>query len=430
MIPAERVSTPLARALRNVGWLLTGKGVGALLSLVYLGLATRSLGVERFGQFTLVLSTGQAVAALVGFRSWQMVIRFGVGAFKAGDPAQLGRLVRFCVLLDLAAAIAGVGIAAVAIDVMAPRLGWSDKLAHDALLFCGVLLLSVRQTAVGVLRLQDRFAAAAAADAVTPAMRFVGAIAAVLTGASIQDFLYVWAFSEFAAALTYWGLVIRTGPRLTGTWRDAARVPGEHPGLWHFAFVTNLNTTLNAAGRQVIVLLVGLLAGPAAAGGYRIAYQLSQALARLSDMFSNSIFPEFTRAHAGEERDDLRRLFRQTTRLTVGIGIAIALIAPIVGVPILHLVGGKAYVAAYPLLVLLSFAAALDLMGVGFEPVLLGTGHAAHAFRIRLVNVVVLFASAGVLMPVWQETGAAVATLLAALVGFVLFGRSAYRATR
>ena len=64
-MPAVTSPTPFGRALRNVGWLLTGKGVGAVLSLVYLALATRSLGVAGFGQFSLVLGTGQAAAALV-----------------------------------------------------------------------------------------------------------------------------------------------------------------------------------------------------------------------------------------------------------------------------------------------------------------------------------------------------------------------------
>ena len=40
------------RLLRNIGWLLTGRGLNALLSLVYLALATRTLGGAPSGTIT------------------------------------------------------------------------------------------------------------------------------------------------------------------------------------------------------------------------------------------------------------------------------------------------------------------------------------------------------------------------------------------
>ena len=97
-------SDHFGRALRNVGWLLTGKGVGAVLSLLYLGIATRALGLERFGSFALILSTAQAAAGLAGFQTWQLIVRFGMPHLAEPNPAALRRLVRFCALIDLTAA--------------------------------------------------------------------------------------------------------------------------------------------------------------------------------------------------------------------------------------------------------------------------------------------------------------------------------------
>jgi hypothetical protein len=39
----------IRRALTNTGWLMGARGVNAVLSLGYLALATRSLGLEGFG---------------------------------------------------------------------------------------------------------------------------------------------------------------------------------------------------------------------------------------------------------------------------------------------------------------------------------------------------------------------------------------------
>ena len=51
------------RLIRNIGWLLTGRGVNAVLSIVYLALATRTLGLDHFGYFAIILALGQTVTA-------------------------------------------------------------------------------------------------------------------------------------------------------------------------------------------------------------------------------------------------------------------------------------------------------------------------------------------------------------------------------
>ena len=59
-----------SRILANTGWLLGGKGVGAVLSLAYLAIVTRTLGVADFGQFALVLSAATVIKTITSFDSW------------------------------------------------------------------------------------------------------------------------------------------------------------------------------------------------------------------------------------------------------------------------------------------------------------------------------------------------------------------------
>lgn len=182
----EKIASPFRRALRNVGWLLTGKGLGAVLSLVYLGLATRTLGPEGFGQFMLILSIGQAVAAMMLFQSWQVVVRYGVPLQVAKDTAALGRLVRFCAMLDSVAAVAGCVVVTIVLWALDARFGWDDAMTRDAIVFCIVLMVSIRSSAIGVLRLYDRYGIGAAAESTTPVMRFIGAAIVVATGPNVR----------------------------------------------------------------------------------------------------------------------------------------------------------------------------------------------------------------------------------------------------
>ncbi len=63
------------RLFRNIGWLLGGRGINAALSLVYLALATRTLGLEGFGHFAAIVAIGLVVTGIANFQTWQFIVR-------------------------------------------------------------------------------------------------------------------------------------------------------------------------------------------------------------------------------------------------------------------------------------------------------------------------------------------------------------------
>ena len=54
--------------------------------------------------------------------------------------------------------------------------------------------------------------------------------------------------------------------------------------------------SLNVGAKQVLILLVGAIGGETAAGGYRVASQLGQALVSLAQTVSKAIYPELVHA--------------------------------------------------------------------------------------------------------------------------------------
>lgn len=402
--------------------------MGAVLSFFYLGLATRALGPEAFGQFTLVLGTGQAVATLVTFESWQLLVRYGMERLHAGRADALGRLIAFCAALDGAGAIAGCLLAAAVVTWLAPWFGWPDELRRQALLFCIVLLLCTRSAATGVLRLHDRFGAAAFAETVTPVLRLFGALIVVWRGATVTGLLAAWAFAEVVTALVYWTGALRTVPLREWRWRGAVSVPGEIPGLWRYAAIINGTSTLGLVGKQFAVLLVGAWVGPAAAGGYRIAHQLGQALANISDMMSRATFSELMRARAGETQRELAQLFRRASLMAAATAAVMILLVLAAGQSMIVALAGPAYASAAPLLLFLGTAAALDAAGVSFEPALIATGRAWLAFRLRLLSTVLLFGGLIAALQAFGTIGAAAATAAASALTLALLGTAAWRA--
>ena len=421
-----------ARILANTGWLLGGKGVGAVLSLAYLAIVTRTLGVTDFGRFTLVLSAATVIKTLVSFESWQIVVRYGQPHLATENHDALNRVLRFCILIDLASAAVGGLIAASIVLAFGGLLELPPGMGWQAWLFCMVMLITIRSSPTGVLRLFDRFDSAALAETMIPVGRMAGALAAWMLNPGITGFLIAWAVAELLCAAAYWWLALRVGGQKLGSWRAgrAWSARSENPGIVGFLTATNLQTTLSSIGMQVAVLIVGLFVGPAGAGLYRLANQLAQSLTKISTLLSRSIFVELSRTQASHGVDELRTLFRRTNRLALIAGAVIIALILTIGHPLLGLIAGAEFLPAYPLLVLLGIAACIDLVGVSYRPLLMATDRSALSLRITLITTLLLLAAQAALLPIQGTIGAAAANVVASVAGFVMMGLASRRALR
>lgn len=401
---------------RNLGWLLASRGVVAVLSLFYIGFATRSLGVKDFGRFALVSGASQALATLVAFQTWQIIVRYGIEAQAQGDTARLGRLFRTCAVLDLASATLGIAMAVAILELWGEAFGIGPTLLRATLIFTVTQLLTIRSTPTGILRLRDRFSSAAIADSVTPVMRFVGAAVVMWFHPTVQGFLLAWGLAELATALTYWALIIRDGDwRLFAArdWFDWRRVAAENPGFVRFALSINANSTLNLSSKQVPLLVIGAFVGTSSAGIFRLTAQLAQALAKLSQMLSRAAFAEVVRM---VERATIMRLLRRMALGSALGSLVIMAVVVAIGRQALETIGGPGFGVGYPVLIALSAAGCVELTIVGLETVMTANGRGAHdVFVARSVSVAIMAVSAWALIPVLSSLGMALAVLIGSL---------------
>ncbi|MBJ6120429.1 lipopolysaccharide biosynthesis protein [Sphingomonas mollis] len=431
-LPSGDSSGGLFRAAaRNLGWLLASRSVLAVLSLFYLGIATRSLGVVGFGRFALITGAAQTLATLVAFQSWQVIVQYGVGPLATRDDGALARLFRGSAILDFLGSIVGAGLAWLILDLWGEALGIGATLKRATLIFVIIQLVTIRSTPLGILRLRDRFALAAIADSVTPVARFFGAIGVWLIHPTVQGFLAAWAAAEVLTAATYWIMVARSGDLgLMWRGRGSRHLAREHPGIVRFALSTNASSTLGLSSKQIPLLLVGAAAGPAAAGVFRLASQIAQALAKLSQLISRAAFPEVVKTLRDAPPALLARLM---SRLFLGSGLAAVAIMALVlvaGKPVLNLVGGRDFRGAWPVLLWLSVAGCLDLATTGVDTVMTAMQRAGSVFAIRAAGVGVLFGATAMLTPWYGATGVAMAVTVGSAAVAVLMAIAALRLSR
>ena len=391
----------IRRALTNTGWLMGARGINAVLSLGYLALATRALGLEGFGNFILVTAFAQAVSGVVSFQTWQSVVRWGQRRETVADA------IGFSIALDLLSVVAGSIVAAVLLAFAGDWLPVPQELHREAFGLTVVWLLALRSTPTGILRLHDRYAKAAAADSVTSIVRIAGSAVAFIFSPTIPTFLLAWAAGELVTAAAYW-LYALQNERLSVRAISLTTLPRLEPKVWSFVWGTGLSGTLLIASRQLIVLLVGTFGGAAMAGIYRVAAQLGEGLLKLAQALLRATYPELVR-----DPEKARHIARRIGQIALVTGIATVAVAALAGHWVLDIIAGREYRAAYVPMIILSAAAAVELAGASLEALLVARGHAFRNFMLRAVPTALAVAILPFAVSANGASGASLAVLAA-----------------
>lgn len=382
----------LGNIVRNFAWLLGGKGFGAVCSILYLAILSRSLGLKDFGHFSLIFGTGQALVAIAGFQTWQTIVRFGADAAHEKNWGRFGRLAWLCASIDVGGAIVGTLIAAIVYYGFGEVLDLNPEFIDMAFAFNCALLWSRLTTPNGIVRVLNRFDVATYVEAVVPAGRLTAAAIIIAVGPSVALFLLAWAFFDILAGVLYWIAAWRLAPeaisaRNFGQWRQTRE---ENPGLGQFFGITYASSTLDSIYKQGPLLAVGALLGTSAAGLYRLADQLAQGGGKLSVLVARVIFPEFARARSAMSGEHFGILVRRVSKIAAITGVAVTLAALLFGKELLGLIGGDDFSRGAVVLVPLAIGASLELASVSFEPMLYSTSNARRALLSRVIAVLTL----------------------------------------
>ncbi len=395
-----------------------GKLIGALLSIIYLAIITRSLGPAGFGQLVLIFSFAQAIGGIISFQTWQIIIRYGTkyALDKAHDD--FARLVMICLVFDIVGFFLGAVLMLLGIWFLADHLHWDTALQIQVIAFTSVIILAARNTVIGILRVHDRFRDAALAETLMPITRFIGVLLVATLHPTMEGFLIVWALSEIVTTAIMWVIAWRTIPLPFSAQkiRDLPHYFRKYPDLVGFAGYSNLGSSLRLMSQQIIVLIVGFYVGNAAAGFFRLGHQLGQVVTRVAEGLSFAIYSEYNRMRHKDSFNAAQSMIGRTFRVTIVSAAILVAIIIFAGKPFILLMFGAEFAPAFPLFLLLGGASAIQLAAMALEPVLLADGRAGWVLIANFVGALAIALALVLLLPSYAANGAAVAVLFGTIV--------------
>lgn len=378
----------LRRVLRNTGKMGAGKVAGAILHLASIAVTARILDLTDFGLLMLFRSVAQSVAAIAKFQSWQALVHFGAEPFERDDVGSVRSLWIKLTLIDFIVGIAAMALGGAFVLSFASIVSIPEDLAHLAAAYCLIVPLQVAGTPTGILRLTDRFDLMAWQSLVTPGVRLAGVCIAYLLGAPLWAVVAAWVFSDVVGDAFLWAcaLAVAKSKGLLRGGTEAIRSAISGPALWKYLLGTNFNASLQQGALPLLTLAIGGVLGPSAAGAYRLAQTLLDAVLAPAELAMRSLFPEISKLQAAKG-ERLKQIMRHVGFTSLWISVpASALLFLGAGI-FVSILAGEEYAGAGSLLSIVAWTLPALFLAAICETFMLGSGRAMSPVLSRATIV-------------------------------------------
>lgn len=416
------MSKPIAISF---GKMLRGRGFAGVFAAVSTALTAHALPVEQFGLIILLHTYIKVVKGVFNFRTFESIVRYGVPLHDKGDEPRLKSLLRSTTLIDFSSSLAATVFGVAMVPIAAVLLDWDPQMTRWAGFYALIIITTGVNTSNGILRLYDRFDALGVQYTIGPLVRVLLVTMAWAMDGGMLMFLLAWGVAYCAGNIYMFirGLLELRSQLCTPFWQGFRwrEILDHDREFWRFIGVVYWQTSVDLVPKQLSTLLAGNLLGPAAAGLFRLAREISTILTRPAALLRDVLFPNLTRSWQAEESGFKKLPFR-TSLMAGSAGFVFVLFAWFAGETLLGWVG-EDYIPAAPLMVLLLVAASFELASAPLRAAVYAMGKASTLLRIHILGIAVYISLFYLLTRYAGLVGPGLASIMASMLTFALTAR-------
>ncbi len=388
--------------------------VGAVVNLLIAALVTRHLGVTGAGYYFLVVAVFMIAANTVELGADTGLVRFVSAALAVGRPGEIRVLVRSAIRPVLVAVVLVVAATALVVAVVDPRVGVAAWLLVAASAVAGALSLTA--VLLGAVRGYGQVLAhPVLLNLLLPLGRLLTIGAVVAAGWGVSAVLGAWLVPVPLVLVLAVAVTLRLLRSTARTEIDATGRKELGVGFWRFSAARGFAACVEILLEWVDVLLVGILASPAAAGVYAVVTRCLRASEVVQQAARIVVGPQISAALARGDLARARDLYGIVTAAMIWVTWPFFILMAVFGDQVLRVFGPGFDEGAVPMAVLAGAMALATAAGTVQTILLMGgrsTWQLADKSAALVLNVVL-----GLLfIPWWGITGAALAWAVTIIV--------------
>lgn len=321
-----------SRRFRQYATLVGGNGLCSVAGIVALLLAARHLQAREYGQLIAILTYPLVFDHLFNFQTWAGVVKHGAEARAQGQPDRLPVILRTCLFLDtascLAAYLLGVALAPFFCDLL--------RLDPEALpliqLACLGNLINQTGTAIGVLRLEERYGAYVMAKSAHHLTNLLGTLLSLWFGWGSFGLVAAKVASFAVQTAFFLGFAVRAMVQRGTSLRQLVRGQGSDGPLVKFLVYNNLTSTADMPIIYFDTYFITYFISLEMAAVYNIFKPILQLFSYITEPIGQLAYYHFTQSIAAGRtraavRGNMRFMFGMLL-LFIPLGVAICLTAP------------------------------------------------------------------------------------------------------
>jgi O-antigen/teichoic acid export membrane protein len=409
--------------LRDTGVLTLAGFAVAVITIIQGVLVARWLGPIGYGIVAIVSAYPAVALSLLSPDSPHATVRYLADREAAGDRQGALAVCKLSFAVDLTVGVVAFLVVAVSAPWAQHHVVHSEGTASLLILTGAALMISAPAGAMtSVLMHARRFGLLAIEQVATAGVRSVlvvasvaaeqgatGAVRAAALGQVIHGVAIVWLGTlEARRQWDSWWLKTRT--------RHLASLRRE---MLRFMAWTDLGATLGAATKQLDIVILGWIGGPAEAGIYRLARSVAALPGYVVGPLQTAVYPRLAAQWVGRERSE----FGATIRRHAAFGAALAgagLIGILALPPVVNWIAGPGYTRSGAVGQVLTASTLVWLACYWLRPAYMAIGDLRTWFTISTGVVVASLAGFIPAAAAWGALGLAVVQLAAAIGGHVL----------
>lgn len=334
---------------------ITSKFIATLLGLVAIGLITRYLGQNGFGEYTTVL-TFLSFFAIIADLGFTLVTVQIISQPNADEERMLGNLFA----LRIISAFIIIGLAPIVVLFFPYSTEIKQAILITTLAF---FFISLNQVLVGFFQKRLRMDKVSISEVASRIVLLVGILWAIKVHASLVGILLATIGGNFVSFIILYLSARKFVPIKLHFdfhhWKEIIQK------TWPLAITITLNLIYLKSDTLLLSIIpreskIGILSE---VGIYGAAYKVIDVLITLPFMFAGIILPILTARWTLKRKDEFKQILQKSTDLMIIIAIPLIVGSQLVAGQIMEFVAGDNFYASGPILKLLILAAAAIFIG-------------------------------------------------------------------